>query len=78
MGRGRKIFARVIRVNTKTCRVKPIDGTPEWRVSPKLLNKTYLPNDAKLAQPKQPATPSKKRSQADIDILKAWKAKYRS
>jgi hypothetical protein len=39
MGRGRKIFATVIRVNQKTCRVKPIDGTRDWRVSPKLLNK---------------------------------------
>lgn len=41
--RGKKIFARVIKINKKTCRVKPIDGSPEWRVSPKLLNKTYLP-----------------------------------
>lgn len=41
--KGRKIFARVLRVNKKTCRVKPIDGSPDWRVSPKLLNKTYLP-----------------------------------
>lgn len=41
--RGTKIFARVVKVNKKTCRVKPIDGTPDWRVSPKLLNKTYLP-----------------------------------
>jgi hypothetical protein len=86
MGRGRKIFARVIRVNTKTCRVKPIDGTPEWRVSPKLLNKTYLPNDAKYdaglnrqLEAATPVSPSIRPSDPEREeILKAWKLKYRS
>jgi hypothetical protein len=77
---GRKIFARVIRVNKKTCRVKPVDGTPEWRVSPKLLNKTYLPNDAKLAPPAEtPVSPSKINISSEREeLLKAWKLKYRS
>jgi hypothetical protein len=79
-GRGRKIFARVKKVNKKTCRVTPIDGSPEWRVSPKLLNKTYLPNDAKLAPVAEtPVSPSKINISPERDeLLKAWKLKYRS
>jgi hypothetical protein len=72
LGRGRKIIARVLRVNKKSCRVKPIDGSSEWRVSPKLLNKTDLPE-----KPIVPETPVKKRSLSDQEILNAWKAKFR-
>jgi hypothetical protein len=37
--KGREIHATVLRVNKVTCRVKPDDGMPDWRVSPLLLNK---------------------------------------
>jgi hypothetical protein len=35
------IYAIVKKVNKKTCRVTPVDGGNDWRVSPKLLNKLY-------------------------------------
>lgn len=89
MGKGRKITAEVIRVNNKTCRLKPLDGSNEWRVSPKLLHKVAgdvdIPitkdeynglKDAMAFDQPKPA-PRKERSQADLDTLKAWKLKYR-
>jgi hypothetical protein len=84
-GKGRKITARVIKINTKTCRVKPLDGSPEWRVSPKLLNKVSGDVDIPITKDEYNglkdamafAPRKKQRSQADQDVLNAWKLKYR-
>jgi hypothetical protein len=85
LSKGNKIFGKVKKVNKKTCRVTPLDGGSDWRVSPKLLKKATgdvdIPitkdeynglKDAMAFEPRK-----KQRSQADIDVLKAWKLKYR-